>query len=102
MALISTRIPDDIEKEIKLLEKKWRTDRSEIIRRLLDKAIKELKAENALELLSAHKISLGKAAEEIGISIWEMLDLVKERRIDWVGLTPEAIEKDLEIIKSLK
>ena len=64
--------------------------------------LKEWRIQNALEQLTAHKISLGKAAEEAGISIWEMLDIVKEKKIDWIGLTPEDIEKDLEIIKKMK
>ncbi len=101
MALISTRIPEDLEKEIRILGRRWRAERSEIIRRLLDKAIKDFKLQNALEQLTLHKISLGKAAEEVGISIWEMLEIVKEKKIDWVGLTPEEVEKDFEMAKGL-
>ncbi len=91
-----------MEKEIKNLEKKWRVERSEIIRRLLDKAIKELRILDALEQLATHKISLGKVAEEVGVSIWDMIALAKEKKIDWIGLSPEDIERDLEIIKKLK
>lgn len=99
--IISVRLGKELEKELAEVERKWRIDRSEIIRRLLDKAIKEWRTQNALEQLTAHKISLGKAAEEAGISILEMLDITKEKKIDWVGLTPEDIDRDLEIIKKL-
>lgn len=101
MALISVRLGEDLTKELSKVEKKWKIDRSEIIRRLLANAIKEWKIQNALEELAAHKISLGKAAEEAGISIWEMMDIIKEKKTDWLGLTPEDIEKDLEIAKKI-
>ncbi len=98
---ISVRLGKDIGKELLEVEKKWHIDRSEVIRRLLAKAIKDWKIENALERLAAHKITLGKAAEESGVSIWEMLDIVKDKGVDWIGLTPEDIEKDLKIAKEL-
>ena len=63
------------------------------------KAIQDWKIENALERLSAHKITLGRAAEEAGISRWEMMDIVKERKIDWLGLTLEDIEEDIKSAK---
>ena len=49
-----------------------------------------------IEKLREHSITLGKAAELAEISIWEMLDIVKEKKIDWVGLTPEIIDRDFE------
>lgn len=99
---ISVRLGKDLEKDLAVVERKWRVDRSEIIRRLLDKALREWKVENALERLIEHKISLSRAAEEAEISIWDMMNIVKERKIDWIGLTPEKIEEDLKIIKKLK
>ena len=97
--LISVRLGKELENELAKVEKKWQADRSEIIRRLLYKAIQDWKIENALERLSAHKITLGKAAEEAGISRWEMMDIVKERKIDWLGLTLEDIEEDIKSAK---
>ena len=99
--IISVRLGKELEKDLALVEKKWHVDRSEIIRRLLDKALKEWKIENALQKLVKHRITLAKAAEESGISIWEMLDIVKEKKIDWIGLTPEKIEGDMEMIKKV-
>jgi|SRR3989338_35299 len=99
--LISVRLGKELENELAKVEKKWQADRSEIIRRLLYKAIQDWKIENALERLSAHKITLGKAAEEAGISRWEMMDIVKERKIDWLGLTPEKVSKEWEMVRKL-
>ena len=101
MTLISTRIPDELKEQLEWYAKKEKIGRTIAFRKILDKGIKEIRIEHALERLVAHKITLGKAAEESGISLWEMLDIVREKNIDWIGLTPEDIEKDLEIAKKL-
>ncbi len=98
---ISVRLGKDLEKDLALVEKKWRVDRSEIIRRLLDRALKEWKTQNALEELATHKISLRKAAKECGVSLWEMMDLAKEKKIDWIGYTDEDLKKDLAILDDI-
>ena len=96
---ISVRVEKDILKELEKLEEQWQTDRSEAIRRLLVEAIKEFKVKNALENISSHKTSIGKAAKDCGVSLWEILDLVKEKNIDWTGYSKEDIENDLTMLK---
>ena len=96
---ISVRVEKDILKELEKLEEQWQTDRSEAIRRLLVNALKEWKIQHALEELAKHKISIGKAAERAGISLWEMLELVKEKNIDWTGYNDEDLEQDLKLIR---
>ncbi|MEK6928545.1 MAG: UPF0175 family protein [Nanoarchaeota archaeon] len=98
---ISFRLGKDLEKELVKVEKKWMVDRSEIIRRLLAKALREWKIQNALEELATHTISLGAAAEECGVSIWEMMELAKQRKIDWIGYTEEDLKRDLTIINDI-
>ncbi|MEK6922006.1 MAG: UPF0175 family protein [Nanoarchaeota archaeon] len=95
---ISVRIEKPTLQALTQVEKKWHTDRSEAIRRLLDKALHEWRIENALEQLREHKISIGKAAEECGISLWEMLDLVKEKNINWTGYSEKDLEKDIALL----
>ncbi len=97
--IISFRVDDKIKKDLSELETKWQTDRSEIIRRLLVEGIKEWKIQNSLEEISSNKISIGKAAEKCGISIWELLDIIKRKNIDWVGYSDEDLKKDLEILE---
>ena len=101
MVLISTRIPEDMEEEIKWYAEKEKIGRTIALRKILDKGLKEFRLEYALEQLASHNVTLGRAAELAGISIWEMLDIVKKKKIDWIGLTPEAVEKDLEIAMKL-
>ncbi len=101
MALISTRIPEDLEKELEWYAKKERIGRTIALRKILDKGIKEIRLEYALDSYKKGKITLMKAAEIAGISLWEVLDIIKEKKIP-MHYTLEDVEKDLEIVKKLK
>ena len=68
------------------------------MRRLLANAVQNWKIENCLEEIKAHKMSIGKAAEECGISVWGILEILKEKNIDWIGYGKEDLEKDLEFL----
>tara|TARA_Y100000310_G_scaffold210578_1_gene211221 strand:+ start:1404 stop:1706 length:303 start_codon:yes stop_codon:yes gene_type:complete len=96
---ISVRVEDKTLTEINKVERKWQTDRSEAIRRLLVDSLRQWKINNALEELRKQSISIGKAAEECNIPLWEMLDLVKEKNIDWTGYSEEDLEKDLAVLQ---
>jgi len=61
--------------------------------------IKYKQREEILKKFSNHEISLGRAAKELKISLYEMMDIAKERKVDWVGLTLEDIKRDLKTIK---
>ena len=94
-ATISVRLDKSLLKDLSVIEKNWQADRSEAVRRLLAKAVSSWKIQNALEKLREHKISIGKAAEECDISLWEMLDIVKENNIDWTSYSKEDLERDM-------
>ena len=101
MALVSSRIPDSIEKELRWYAEKEKVGVTIAIRKIIEMGVKEARLKDVLEKLREHSITLGKAAELAGISIWDMIDIVKERKIDWVGLTPEIIDRDFEIAMKL-
>lgn len=96
---ISVRLDKSLLKDLSAIERNWQADRSEAIRRLLAKAINSWKVQYAVEKLREHKISVGKAAEECGISIWEMLDILKENTINWTGYSKEDLERDLKVLE---
>jgi len=96
---ISVRLNKLVIKDLYNIEKSLHTDRSEVIRRLLSEAIQKWKIENALKEISQHKISIGKAAKECNISLWEMLDLVKRNNVNWTGYSEEDLEKDLKLLQ---
>ncbi len=100
MAIVSTRIPEDIEKELQWYAEKEKLGVTIALRKILEKGIKEVKLEYALELYKKGKISLMKTGELAGISLWEILEIVRERKIP-MRYTIEDAEKDLETAKNL-
>jgi len=78
---ISFVIPEELKKEIDNLKELYKEEQSSLIRRLLWRSIKEEKTDFAIKEYLNEKISMGKAAEIAGISIWEMLDELKKRNI---------------------
>jgi predicted HTH domain antitoxin len=97
--IITTRLPDEVVYELKKIAETENTDTSTVIRKLLSKAMKDRNIENTLEKLRLHQISLGNAAKNCGITIWEMIDLAKEKNIDWVRYDSEEIENEFKFIK---
>lgn len=78
---LTTRAPDALAKEIEVLAKEEKLDKSSLIRRLLADAVQEKRKSKALTLYKEGKISIGKAAAIAKLSIWEMLDLITEKGI---------------------
>ena len=52
-----------------------------------------------LNLLSEHKIFIGKASEELGITLEEMMRLAKENKIDWTGYSSKDLENDINSLQ---
>lgn len=96
---ITTRLPKEFIESIKKIAAQENLDVSSVIRRLLAKALEEQKIKSTLEKLSLHQISIGKAARELNISLWDMIVLVKTNDINWTGYKESDLEKDLKILK---
>ena len=96
---ISIILPDDLKEEIDKLRELYKEDQSSYIRKLLWKSIAQEKLEFALKEYLSDKISMGKASEIAGISIWEMLDELKKRNIT---LKYKLSEAELEIERILQ
>lgn len=95
MSLISTRIPEELAKELEWYAKKEKVGRTIALRKVLDKGLREIKLEHALEMYQKGKITLMKAAEIAGISLWEALEIVRDKRIP-MHYTLEDVEKDIK------
>lgn len=95
MTLVSTRIPEELQKALEWYSKKERIGRAIALRKILEKGLKEIKTEYALELYAKGKVTLLKATEIAGISLWELLDIVREKRIP-LSYTVHDIEHDIE------
>jgi predicted HTH domain antitoxin len=81
---VSARIPREMEGEVEELMREEHLEKSAALRKILHLGLEGYRRDRALRLLSERKVTLSKAAEVAKVSIWEMLSLAKERRIEWV------------------
>lgn len=94
MGTISTRVPDDLEEELEEYLDEERLDRSTAVRKLLAEGLEEWRRERALERLADGDVSFSRAAEQAGMSVWELAQFVAEHDRSWVS--SEHVERDLE------
>ncbi|ODS35097.1 MAG: hypothetical protein A7316_04395 [Candidatus Altiarchaeales archaeon WOR_SM1_86-2] len=92
----SIHLPEKIEKDIKEYMSYERTEEEVALEQLLEMGVSEWKRERAINLLRDGKITLQKSADFAGISLWEMIEIVKERKIDWLKLSGKDIEEDFK------
>jgi predicted HTH domain antitoxin len=97
MATISVRVDDGMLRDLELLREDAKADRSEVVRRLLDRAIREAKLKRAMQLLREHKISIGKAAELAGVSLYEIIEAMPRYGVH-LGYTVEELRREMRHI----
>lgn len=93
--IVSTRVSNDMAKDLKEIEKEEKTDRATVVRKLLAKSIAEWKLEKALTLYQEGKITLWKAARNADLSLWEMMEITKQRKTPF-HYTLEDFHEDFE------
>jgi predicted HTH domain antitoxin len=91
---VSVRLSKESLREIDRLAERLKTDRSEALRRFIERGLREAKIDDALDRLRQGKVSIGRAAEDAGITLYEMVELVRQHRIP-SGYGPEDLERDL-------
>ena len=97
---VTSRLPEDMVESINEISDIERLDRSSTIRRLLDDGIKHWKEERAISLFQNEEISLGKAAEMCGLTIWDFLSKIAKKKIP-IHYDIEDFEEDLKTVDSL-
>lgn len=95
---VTARLPRDMLREVERLAEKMKVDRSELIRRLLDFAIREKKVEEAVQAYREGRVTLWKAAEMASFSLREMMELAREKKIP-VPYTLEDLRRDIEYVQ---
>ena len=91
---VSVRLSEESLREIDRLAARLKTDRSEALRRFIERGLREARLDDALDRLRKGKVSLGRAAEDAGVTLYEMLELVRQHHIP-SGYGPEDLERDL-------
>ena len=95
---LAVRIPEDLQKQIAELVMSEKSDKATIVRNLLELGIAEERKNIALHLLRDEQVTFTKAAEIAKLSLWEFMDLIKQRKIEWVRYTVEDVESEMKEI----
>lgn len=95
---MTIRLSKDIDNELEKLARLKDTNKSKLIRDLIVLGIKEKKVQEALSLYSKGKITMWKGARIAGLSLWEMMGIIAERKIPM----PYGIKELEEDLKGLK
>ena len=95
MPLISTRVTEELDKELEWYAKKEKVGKTIALRKILDKGLREIRLEYALDLYQKGNITLMKASEIAAIPLWEILDIIREKKVP-MHYTLEDVEKDIK------
>lgn len=79
--MVGTRLPQELVHDLEKIESAEQADCSTTVRRLLYKAIAEWKLEHYAKLYGEGKLTLARAARDAGVSLWEMMDYARQRKI---------------------
>lgn len=92
--LVASRVPPDLVVELKKVEEIEHLDRSAVLRRLLYTGVREWKMQYAARLYQENKVTMARAAEEAGVSLREMMEYMRQKKIP-MQYDMEDFEKDL-------
>jgi predicted HTH domain antitoxin len=93
--MVGARLPAELVRDLETIEGVEQSDRSTTVRKLLYNAIKDWKLEYNARLYGDGKLTLAKAANSAGISLWEMMDYVRKRKIS-AQYDLDDFQKDLK------
>ena len=95
--MVGTRLPSELVRELAFIEEVEQSDRSTTVRRLLSKAIQQWKLEHYVRLYGDGKLTLARAARDAGVSLWEMLDYARARKVP-AQYDLKELQRDLKTI----
>ena len=94
---VTTRVERNLAKAIDQIAKREGMDRSTVIRRFLSQAVRDWLVHESLRRYEEGAATLWQAAEECGLSLWEMIEEARIRRIH----SPYSLESLKEDLRAL-
>jgi len=91
---LATRVPREVEREIRDVMDFLGVEKSQAVRMILEIGISEWRKRTALDLLREGKVTMAKAAKLAKLDIWDFVDLVRDRRIEWVTFPVGELQED--------
>jgi len=80
---VNLRLEEDILEDLERVAKAEALDRSTVIRRLLRESVRRWQLEHALRGYERGDLSIGRAAEEAGLTQWELMDAARREGISY-------------------
>jgi predicted HTH domain antitoxin len=96
--MIGTRLPDAIVRDLQIIEDVEQSDRSTTVRKLLYRAIREWKLEHYARMYGDGKLSLARAARNAGVSLWEMMEYTRSKKIA-AQYDLDDLQRDLKVLR---
>ncbi len=78
---VTTRVGEYLAEIIDRIAREEGMDRSTVIRRFLDQGARNWLIDRALERYESGSLTLWQAADECGLSLWEMVEEAKDREV---------------------
>lgn len=79
--MVGSRLPAELVADLEIIERVEQTDRSTAVRKLLHRAVGDWKKEHYAREYGEGRMTLARAAGEAGVSLWEMMSYVRQRKI---------------------
>jgi predicted HTH domain antitoxin len=95
--MVGTRLPNDLVRDLETIEQVEQSDRSTTVRKLLYQAVRAWKLEHYGRQYSNSKVSLARAAQEAGVTLWEMMDYTSARKLA-AQYDSEDLARDLKTL----
>ena len=96
--MVGARLPAALVRELELIADVEQSDRSTTVRKLLSNAIRQWKLEHYVRLYGDGKLTLARAARDAGVSLWEMMDYARARKVP-AQYDLEDLQRDLGTIR---
>ncbi len=96
--MVGTRLPESVIADLKKIEELEQSDRATVLRKLLQRALKEWELEHYAQEYGQGRVTVEKAAEEAGVSLWEMIDNLRQKKIP-AQYSLEDLGHDLTVIR---
>ena len=94
---VRARLPLGLVRELELIEEVEQSDRSTTVRRLLASAVHDWKLKHYARQYGEGKVTLARAARDAGVSLWEMMDYARSRKVP-AQYELEDLQRDLKTI----
>ena len=94
--LMNARVPVVIMNEVENIAKEEQTDKSSIVRKLLDMAIKEWKLKKSSNMYKEKKVTLEKSAELAEVSVRELINYLREKELEIGNLSAKDLADDIK------